>query len=108
DPARIICTLVLSPELVPGVGFEPTSPRFRRGAVTRSASQAMIEEDARERVDARELVRTAGVEPTPPEWRSGTLPLSHVRMARLPKVSAGEGWCVPEDSNLSSADLPVS
>jgi hypothetical protein len=26
--------------MVPGVGFEPTSPRFRRGAVTRSASQA--------------------------------------------------------------------
>ena len=26
--------------LVPGVGFEPTSPRFRRGAVTRSAFQA--------------------------------------------------------------------
>jgi hypothetical protein len=26
--------------LVPGVGFEPTSPRLQRGAITRSASQA--------------------------------------------------------------------
>ena len=32
--------------LVPGVGFEPTSPRFRRGAVTRSASQAVVLECA--------------------------------------------------------------
>src|SRR5262245_52352150 len=28
-------------ELVPGVGFEPTSPRLRRGAFTRLASQAI-------------------------------------------------------------------
>jgi hypothetical protein len=27
-------------DMVPGVGFEPTSPRFQRGAFTRSASQA--------------------------------------------------------------------
>src|SRR5215468_7221588 len=42
--------------LVPGVGFEPTSPRFRRGAFTRLASQARL---------TVKMARTAGVEPTP-------------------------------------------
>src|SRR5581483_2920965 len=74
---RGLCRLSYRPmEMVPGVGFEPTSPRFRRGAVTRSAFQA----------EFSRLARTAGIEPTPPEWRSGTLPLSHVR-----KLAEGEG-----------------
>ena len=55
-------------ELVPGVGFEPTSPRFQRGAVTRSASQAK-----------RELVRTRRIELLSPEWRSSIEPINYIR-----------------------------
>ena len=37
-----VCETGLTPtnEVVPGVGFEPTSPRLQRGAFTRLASQA--------------------------------------------------------------------
>ena len=38
--------------VVPGVGFEPTSPRLQRGAFTRLASQAELE-----------VVRPPGIEP---------------------------------------------
>jgi hypothetical protein len=78
------------PELVPGVGFEPTSPHLQRGAVTRSASQAR----------RRELVRTRRIELLSPEWRSSIEPINYVRRTFR--------WCAPEDLNLSSADLPVS
>lgn len=43
NSARRSCKDHLQPAaypVVPGVGFEPTSPRFQRGAFTRSASQA--------------------------------------------------------------------
>ena len=40
DPAKIICTLVLSPYLVPGVRIERTPPDFQSGAMTSSATRA--------------------------------------------------------------------
>ena len=69
--------------MVPGVGFEPTSPRFRRGAFTRLASQA--------------------------NWR-GRGESNSFRRSGAPALnqSTTSAWCAPEDSNLSSADLPVS
>ena len=45
-------------DMVPGVGFESTSPRLRRGAFTRLASQANSE-----------LVRPTGIEPMSVRWR---------------------------------------
>ena len=69
--------------LVPGVGFEPTSPRFRRGAFTRLASQA----------------NWCGRGESNSFRRSGAPALNQ---------STTSAWCAPEDSNLSSADLPVS
>jgi hypothetical protein len=68
---------------VPGVGFEPTSPRFRRGAFTRLASQA--------------------------NWR-GRGESNSFRRSGAPALnqSTTSAWCAPEDSNLSSANLPVS
>jgi hypothetical protein len=65
NPARRSCKDRLQPAaipiLAPGVGFEPTSPRLRRGAVTRSASQAVASRC--ERIGADEENRTpfAGV-----------------------------------------------
>ena len=52
--------------LVPGVGFEPTSPRLQRGAFTRLASQANCE-----------LVRPTGIEPVSARWLRTALPLSY-------------------------------
>src|SRR5262245_49655587 len=66
--------------MVPGVGFEPTSPHLQCGAFTRLASQAVRFGLLAEAAKRRRLARTAGIEPAPPEWRSGTLPLSHVRV----------------------------
>jgi hypothetical protein len=60
------------------------------------------------RSSARELARTRRIELLSPEWRSGIEPINYIRVAHFRCDLAGEGWCVPEDSNLSSADLPVS
>ena len=53
--------------LVPGVGFEPTSPRLQRGAFTRSASQANW------------MVRPTGIEPVSARGQRAALPLSYGR-----------------------------
>jgi hypothetical protein len=60
-------------ELVPRVGFEPTSPRFRRGAVTRSAFSA-------------ELERPAGIDPASSRRQREALPLSYSRMVGRDRV----------------------
>src|SRR5712692_1940883 len=78
--------------LVPGVGFEPTSPRFRRGAFTRLASQAL----------SRGLVRTRRIELLSPEWRSSIEPIKYVRLfppslelrRASPSKPAGRRWMV--------------
>ena len=67
-------------EMVPGVGFEPTSPRLQRGAFTRSASQAKSIGAADgnrthvcawathgSAIELRTLVHRAGLEPAEPE-----------------------------------------
>jgi hypothetical protein len=89
---RGLCPIELSPhqELVPGVGFEPTSPRLERGAVTRSASQARH----------RELVRTRRIELLSPEWRSSIEPINYVRRILRRRVEEGEGV---EPSTVRSA-----
>ena len=51
-PPSVICHP--SSDLVPGVGFEPTSPRLRRGAFTRLASQAS--EDGGQTTDDRKAL----------------------------------------------------
>ena len=83
--------------MVPGVGFEPTSPRFRRGAFTRSASQAL----------SHELARTRRIELLSPGWRPSIEPINYIRIDEASPEGEGN-WCAPEDLNLSSADLPVS
>ena len=70
-------------DMVPGVGFEPTSPRLQRGAFTRLASQANSE-----------LVRPTGIEPMSARWHRAALPLSYGR------------WCTELDSNLRSPKAP--
>ena len=54
--------------VVPGVGFEPTSPRLQRGAFTRLASQAELN-----------VVRPTGIEPVSARWHRAALPLSYGR-----------------------------
>jgi hypothetical protein len=54
--------------MVPGVGFEPTSPRLQRGAFTRLASQAELN-----------VVRPTGIEPVSARWHRAALPLSYGR-----------------------------
>ena len=77
--ARHVCTLVRAPNsssnLALGVGFEPTSPRFRHGAFTRLAFRAEC------RVESR-----AGVEPAFTVLRTGRSPLSAPR-----RDGAGDG-----------------
>ena len=70
--------------MVPGVGFEPTSPRLQRGAFTRLASQAELV-----------VVRPTGIEPVSARWHRAALPLSYGR----PSFQA---WCTEQDSNLRS------
>src|SRR5262245_53612788 len=66
--------------VVPGVGFEPTSPRLQRGAFTRLAAQAMRTGAADgnrthvcalamhgSAIELRTLVHRAGLEPAEPE-----------------------------------------
>lgn len=66
--------------VVPGVGFEPTSPRLQRGAFTRLASQANAIGAADgnrthvcavaprgSAIELRTLVHRAGLEPAKPE-----------------------------------------
>jgi hypothetical protein len=64
---RGLSQLSYHPIVVPGVGFEPTSPRFRRGAFTRLASQAC-------------LARTRRIELLSPEWRSSIEPINYIRL----------------------------
>jgi hypothetical protein len=78
-------------ELVPGVGFEPTSPRLQRGAITRSASQAVLNWCGRGESNSFR--------------RSGAPALNQ---STTSAESSEKNWCAPEDLNLSSADLPVS
>jgi plasmid replication initiation protein len=66
--------------MVPGVGFDPTSPRLQRGAFTRLASQAIAIGAADgnrthvcawatrgSAIELRMLVHRAGLEPAEPE-----------------------------------------
>jgi hypothetical protein len=61
--------------MVPGVGFEPTSPRLQRGAFTRLASQAELN-----------VVRPTGIEPVSALWHRAALPLSYGRPSFLGMV----------------------
>ena len=68
NPARRSCKDQLQPAAfpVPGRGFEPRSPRLRRGAFTRLAYQA-------------HLARMPVIETGPDEWRSSARPSSYTR-----------------------------
>jgi hypothetical protein len=96
--------------LVPGVGFEPTSPRFRRDAVTRSASQAYSMNGppslklqraafarlaSRSAQRARRLARTERIELPSPEWRSEIEPINYVRDQERRATSARRGLVRP-------------
>jgi hypothetical protein len=74
--------------VVPGVGFEPTSPRLQRGAFTRLASQAELK-----------VVRPTGIEPVSARWHRAALPLSYGR-------PSFQEWCTEQDSNLRSPKAP--
>ena len=74
--------------VVPGVGFEPTSPRLQRGAFTRLASQAELK-----------VVRPTGIEPMSARWHRAALPLSYGR-------PSFQEWCTEQDSNLRSPKAP--
>ena len=74
--------------MVPGVGFEPTSPRLQRGAFTRLASQAELK-----------VVRPTGIEPVSARWHRAALPLSYGR-------PSFQEWCTERDSNLRSPKAP--
>ena len=74
--------------MVPGVGFEPTSPRLQRGAFTRLASQAELN-----------VVRPTGIEPVSARWYRSALPLSYGR-------PSFQEWCTEQDSNLRSPKAP--
>jgi hypothetical protein len=54
--------------LVPGVGFESTSPRLQLGVFTRLASPAELN-----------VVRPTGIEPVSARWHRAALPLSYGR-----------------------------
>ena len=71
--------------MVPRVGFEPTSPRLRRGAVTRSAFSA-------------ELERPAGNDPASSRWQREALPLSYGR------VVCGAGFEPAKDRAVGFTD----
>ena len=65
---------------MPGRGFEPRSPRLRRGAFTRLAYQAF-------------LVRMPVIETGPDEWRSSARPSSYTRgNSLLSRLRGKEGW----------------
>lgn len=72
-------------ELVPGVGFEPTSPRLQRGAITRSASQALppmlhSQRDARAGCDSghpKAPQKWSGRRESNPRLRVGSAPIYH-------------------------------
>ena len=74
--------------VVPGAGFEPTSPRLQRGAFTRLASQAELN-----------VVRPTGIEPVSARWHRAALPLSYGR-------PSFQEWCTEQDSNLRSPKAP--
>ena len=74
--------------VVPGVSFEPTSPRLQRGAFTRLASQAELK-----------VVRPTGIEPMSARWHRAALPLSYGR-------PSFQEWCTEQDSNLRSPKAP--
>src|SRR5262245_61420903 len=91
--------------VVPGVGFEPTSPRLQRDAFTRLASQANCR-----------LVRPTGIEPMSARWHRAALPLSYGRRVssslveghrfRPRRESHAKRWCTEQDSNLRSPRAP--
>src|SRR5712691_10051385 len=87
-PARVACKASLHPcawPVVPRVGFEPTSPRLRRGAFTRSAFSA-------------ELERPAGNDPASSRWQREALPLSYGR------VVCGAGFEPAKDRAVGFTD----
>ena len=62
-------------------GFEPTSPRLQRGAITRSASQAIRAQGWRGGCAQTKMVRPTGIEPV--SVRRGAARLRHDGAARL-------------------------
>ncbi len=93
DLARITC----SPLLSPGGSVDGAWSWFRANLSAFSARRChQISFPG-----IRELARTRRIELLSPEWRSGIEPINYIRKA----IGV---WCVPEDSNLSSANLPVS
>ena len=74
--------------MVPGVGFEPTSPRLQRGAITRSASQAVVSGAA-----GGNRTRVCALAP-----RGSAIELRTLQLARI--------WCTEQDSNLRNPKAP--
>lgn len=92
NPGRRSCKDQLQPAAfpVPGRGFEPRSPRFRRGAFTRLAYQA-------------HLVRVPVIETGPGEWRSPARPSSYTRDCWNWR-ELDEANLVPRSDHACSAD----
>ena len=83
--------------VVPGVGFEPTSPRLQRGAFTRLASQAELK-----------VVRPTGIEPMSARWHRAALPLSYGRPSFHEWCTAGLRTCETRRHLIySQASLPL-